>query len=84
MVTFERGIVMSDRDRAIDIIERLPENKIIFVLTYLQGLEDGIQEVPNEETIKSFAETDNAILSGKVKPFTGNTEDFLNDILAEG
>lgn len=83
-MTFERGVVMSDRDRAIDIIERLPENKIIFVLTYLQGLEDGIQEVPNEETIKSFAETDNAILSGKVKPFTGNTEDFLNDILAEG
>ena len=81
---FERGIVMSDRDRAIDIIERLPENKMIFVLTYLQGLEDGIQEVPNEETIKSFAETDNAILSGKVKPFTGNTEDFLNDILTEG
>lgn len=75
---------MSDRDRAIDIIERLPENKIIYVLTYLQGLEDGLQEIPNSETLKSFAETDNAILSGKVKPFTGSTEDFLNDILAEG
>lgn len=83
-MTFERGVIMSDRDRAIDIIERLPENKIIYVLTYLQGLEDGLQEIPNSETLKSFAETDSAILSGKVKPFKGSTEDFLNDILAEG
>lgn len=83
-MTFKRGVIMSDRDRAIDIIERLPENKIIYVLTYLQGLEDGLQEIPNSETLKSFAETDKAIKDGKIKPFTGSTEDFLNDILAEG
>jgi hypothetical protein len=75
---------MSDRDRAIDIIERLPENKILYVLTYLQGLQDGLAEVPNNETLQAFSETDKLISEGKIKPFTGATDDFLNDILAEG
>lgn len=73
---------MSDRDKAIEIVKHLPDDKIIFLLTYLRGLEDGIVETPNDETITAFDEIDKKISDGTLKPFSGSTKDFLNDLLA--
>lgn len=72
---------MSERERIQEIVDNLPDDKLIFVLTYLQGLEDGISEEPNDETLLAFSETDEALKNGAIKSFTGSTEDFLNGIL---
>lgn len=72
---------MSEREKIQEIVNNLPDDKLIFVLTYLQGLEDGLSEDPNDETLAAFAETDAALNDGTIKPFTGSTKDFLDDIL---
>lgn len=74
---------MSDREKIRKIVDSLPEDKLVFVLTYLQGLEDGMVDEPNNDTITALKETDDAIRSGKIRPFTGSTDDFLDSILAE-
>lgn len=74
---------MSDRDRAIEIVRNLPENKIIYVLTYLKGLEDGIADEPNDETIAAMEETDAMIKNGGLHGFSGSTKDLFSKILAE-
>lgn len=38
---------MSDREKVMHLINDLPDNKIVFVLAYLQGLADGMEEVPD-------------------------------------
>lgn len=72
---------MSDREKAIHMVENIPENKLVFVLAYLQGLTDGGDEEPNDETEKAFGETDQKIKDGTLKAFDGSTEDFLKNIL---
>lgn len=74
---------MSDRERIREIVDKLPDDKLIFVLTYLQGLEDGLVDEPNNDTISALKETDEALKNGKIHPFTGSTDEFLNDLLAE-
>lgn len=74
---------MSDRERAIQMVKELPENKIIFVLTYLQGLEDGLDEIPNEETLQALAESDQQLKDGTIERFSGSTEDLFSSILSE-
>lgn len=72
---------MNDREKVIDIVEKLPENKLIYVLTYLQGLSDGMADDPNDDTIEALEETEDAIQTGDITPFTGSTKDFLDTIL---
>lgn len=74
---------MSDRDRAIQMVRELPDNKIIFVLTYLQGLEDGLDEIPNDETLQALAESDQQLKDGTIERFSGATEDLFSSILSE-
>lgn len=40
-------------------------------------------EIPNEETLKAFAETDEKLKSEKIERFSGSTEDFLKKVLKE-
>ena len=69
---------MSNREIAKDIIDRIPESKLYYVISFLQGaaLPD---EVPNEETLASFAE----IEKGGGISFSGSTEDFLNMMMED-
>ena len=39
---------MSEREKAIEMLNNIPDSKISFVITYLQGLSDGSEEVPDE------------------------------------
>lgn len=64
---------MSNREFAKTLIDQIPENKLYYVIAYLQGaaLPD---EVPNAETLEAFDELDN----GGGHSFSGSTADLLS------
>lgn len=51
---------MSTREYAKTLIDQIPESKLIFVVSYLQGaaLPDDV-ETPNADTLEAFEELDN-------------------------
>ena len=57
---FKGGMIeMSEREKAINLLNNLPDNKIVFVIAYLQGLSDGLEENPDDwdlEMIKAAQE----------------------------
>lgn len=68
---------MSERERAIQLLEYVPDYKISYVVAYLQGMTAGI-EIPNETTLKSFAEGEKMLSEG-----TGQRYTNTNDLFAE-
>ena len=47
---------MSEREKAIEMLNNIPDSKISFVITYLQGLSDGSEEVPDEWDLEMISE----------------------------
>lgn len=74
---------MSDRDKVIEIVKHLPEEKMVFILSYLQGLEDGMDEEPNDDTLEALEESEQKLKDGTIERFSGSTEDLFASILAE-
>ncbi len=73
---------MSNKEFAKTLIDQIPENKLIYIIAYLQGAAIP-DEVPNTETLEAIAEVDQMIQSGTGEHFDGSTEDFFS-MLAEG
>lgn len=69
---------MSYRELAKSLIDQVPESKLFYVLSYLQGVIVP-EEIPNAETLESFAEIENG---GGVK-FTGTTEELFKKLLED-
>ncbi|MCM1382744.1 MAG: hypothetical protein NC192_12470 [Muribaculaceae bacterium] len=46
---------MSNRDLAKNLIDKIPESKLFYVISYLQGAAVP-DETPNAETLEAFAE----------------------------
>ena len=69
---------MSYRDIAKSLIDTIPESRLFYVITYLQGAAVP-DETPNAETLAAMEELDNG--GGFV--FTGSTEEMFAAILAE-
>lgn len=69
---------MSNRDIAKNLIDQIPEGKLIFIIPYLQGAAIP-NEIPNAETLEAFAELEN----GGSHIFTGSTEDLIKELLEE-
>lgn len=66
---------MSERERAIQLLEALPDNKIAYVIGYIQGLTMEKEDEPNEETIAAFKEGDEMLTNR-----TGERFDNLGDL----
>ena len=49
---------MSNRDLAKNLIDQIPESRLFYVLSYLQGAAVP-DETPNAETLEAFAELEN-------------------------
>lgn len=69
---------MSNREKAMQLLEAVPDYKIDYVIAYLEGVTVG-EEVPNTETIEAMKELENG--GGEV--FEGSTDDFLKAMLEE-
>ncbi len=69
---------MSNRDIAKNLIDQIPEEKLIYVIPYLQGA--AIPDViPNQETLEAFAELN----IGLGKSFTVSTEDLFKELMED-
>lgn len=73
---------MSEREFAKSLIDRVPENRLFYVIAYLQGAAVP-DEVPNDETLEAMQETKDKIKNGTCQPFYGSTAEFFDMLLSE-
>ena len=69
---------MSNREFAKTLIDQIPENRLFYVISYLQGAAVP-DETPNAETLEAFTELDN----GGGRPFNGTTEELFAELMEE-
>jgi len=78
---------MSEMERAAALLGMIPQDKLGYVIGYLQGiLADATtdqKDVPNATTIASMNEILEMVQTGGGEPFTGPTADLFAAILAE-
>ena len=80
---------MSYQEIAKNMIDRLPEDKLIFVINILEnigemsGLDIYPEFKPKATTIAAMAETDEMIRTGTGQHFEGSTEELFSQILEE-
>ena len=67
---------MSEREIAKTLIDRIPEARLFYVISFLQGAAVP-DETPNAETLAAFAELD----EGGGHLFSGSTEDLFSELL---
>ncbi len=73
---------MSSRELAKILIDQIPESKMLYVISYLQGAAVP-DEQPNDETLAAMAEVQHMIDTGAGEHFAGSTADFLAGMLQE-
>ncbi len=69
---------MSNREIAKSLIDQIPESRMYYVISYLQGAAVP-DEMPNSSTIAAIEELEN----GGGKLFTGSTEDLFTQLMEE-
>ena len=80
---------MSYKELAKNMIDRLPDDKMIFIINMLEGLgEMSGRDIypafePNAETIAAMAETDEMIRTGSGQHFEGSTSELFAQVLEE-
>ncbi|MCM1134123.1 MAG: hypothetical protein NC400_00975 [Clostridium sp.] len=75
---------MSDRERAVQLLNAMPDDKMAYVIGFIQGLTIVEEtEIPNTETLEAIKEGDELLKNGTGQRFEGSTEDFFKMILEE-
>ena len=69
---------MSNREFAKSLIDQIPESRLFYVISYLQGAAVP-DETPNAETLAAFAELDD----GGGHQFSGTTEELFAELMEE-
>ncbi len=69
---------MSNRELAKNLIDKIPENRLLYVIAYLQGATIP-DETPNEDTLETFEELKN----GGGHTFKGSTEQLFEELMEE-
>ena len=77
-MTVKEEQARSNREFAKNLIDYVPENKLLYVVGYLQGIVVP-DETPNTATIAAIQELE----SGGGELWTGSTEDFFAMLDAE-
>ena len=70
---------MSEKEKAIQLLEEVPDYKIDCIVAYIEGILAGMTDIPNEETIEAFKEGDAMALNGTGQRYT-NTDDLFADL----
>ena len=68
---------MSNRELAKALIDQIPESRLFYVVSYLQGAAVP-DETPNAETLEAMAELD-----GGGHKFTGSTEQLFSELMED-
>ena len=69
---------MSSKELAKTLIDQIPEGRMFYVLSFLQGASIPDDE-PNADTLVAFAELD----SGGGHRFSGSTDDLFAELLGD-
>ena len=69
---------MSNKELAKQIIDQIPESKMLYVIAYLQGAAVP-DDMPNADTIEAFQEID----SGGGHTYQGSTKDLINELMED-
>ena len=69
---------MSNRELAKSLIDQIPESRMYYVISYLQGAAVP-DEIPNTETIAAIEELEN----GGGTLFTGSTEELFVKLMED-
>lgn len=69
---------MSDREFAKNLIDQIPESKMVYIISYLQGAAIP-EEGPNDETLEAFSELD----QGGGTLFKGSTEALFEKLMED-
>lgn len=69
---------MSCKELAKSLIDQIPDSKMYYIVSYLQGAAIP-DETPNAETLASIAELEN----GGGTLFTGNTEELFSELIED-
>ena len=69
---------MSNREFAKTLIDQIPENRLFYVISYLQGAAVP-DETPNAEPLAAFAELDN----GGGHCFSDTTKELFAELMEE-
>lgn len=67
---------MSNRELAKSLIDQIPDSRLYYVISYLQGAAVP-DETPNAETLEAFAE----LGSGGGHKFSGTTEQLFAELM---
>lgn len=73
---------MSNRELAKSLIDQIPESRLFYVISYLQGAAIP-DEIPNAETKEAIAEVEEMITSNTGEHFSGSTADFFEMLAGE-
>lgn len=77
---------MSYKETAKNMIDKLPEDKLIFIINILEnigemsGLSVYPEFSPNEETEAAIKEVESMVANGAGEHFEGSTEDFFSTL----
>ena len=69
---------MSNREFAKNLIDQIPDSRLYYVISYLQGAAVP-DETPNADTLEAFAELDN----GGGHRFSGTTEQLFAELMED-
>lgn len=67
---------MSERELAKSLIDQIPESRMYYVISYLQGAAVP-DETPNATTIAALMEGDEMLKNGTGQHFQGSAEEFF-------
>ena len=70
---------MSEREQVYQLLDTVPDNKIPYLIGYIQGLTVENEEIPNSDTLAAFKEGDEMLANGTGKRYT-NTTDLFADL----
>ena len=69
---------MSNKEFAKTLIDQIPESKMFYIISFLQGAAVP-DETPNAETLEAFAELDN----GGGHSFSGTTGQLFSELMED-
>lgn len=73
---------MSDRERLFQLVDIVPDYKLIYAITYLQGLTDGGRAEFNQETLEALEEAERISRDRNVKSYT-DVKTMFREILED-
>jgi hypothetical protein len=72
---------MSKREMAFQLLNEVPESKMMYVISFLQGVIVPDDETPNDETLQAIAEGEKMLKNPSDYKLYSSFDEVLEDVL---